>query len=150
MLNLLSAMFYRIETRDDSPLLRIVMRDFWTMTTFDAYMRDCGTAIERLIARHGRFDTLGDCNDFPIQGPDVAAAFEHLGQMTDKTPQNRIAIVTGKALGRMQADRLVGNPHSKTFRTEASALEWLGYVEPPATGHMLSTIVEFPPSRRAG
>lgn len=119
-------MHYTVKVQNDPPLIRVVMRGFWTMETFEAYMRDCGAAMQKLVARHGRFDTLGDCNDFPIQGPEVSAAFEHLKAMSDKTPQNRIAIVTSRALGRMQAERLVGNAHSRIFATEAAALEWLG------------------------
>ncbi len=119
-------MSFSIEAQNDPPLLRVVMRGFWTMETFNAYMRACGAEIEKLVARHGRFDTLGDCNDFPIQGPEVAAAFEQLKAMSDKTPQNRIAIVSGSALSRLQAERLVGNPHSKIFPTETAALAWLG------------------------
>lgn len=117
---------YTVEVQNDLPLLRIALRGFWTIETFNAYARDCGIAIQTLVARHGRFDTLGDCNDFPIQGPDVSAAFEKLKALSDKTPQNRIAIVTASALSRMQAERLVGNAHSRIFASEAAALEWLG------------------------
>lgn len=119
-------MSYTIEVQTDPPLLRVAMRGFWTMDTFNAYMRDCGAAMQQLVTRHGRFDTLGDCNDFPIQGPDVSAAFEHLKEMSAKTPQNRIAIVTSSALSRLQAERLVGNAHSRIFGSQAAALEWLG------------------------
>jgi hypothetical protein len=119
-------MSYTVEVQDDPPLVRVVMRGFWTMETFGAYMRDCGAAMQGLVARHGRFDTLSDCNDFPIQGPDVSAAFEQLKALSDKTPQNRIAIVTASALSRLQAERLVGNAHSRIFASEAAALEWLG------------------------
>ena len=118
-------MFYTVEAQNDPPLLRIAMRGFWTIETFHDYVRDCGAAIQEFVARHGRFDTLGDCNHFPIQGPEVSAGFERLKEMSDKTPQNRIAIVTASALSRIQAERLVGNPHSRIFATEAAALEWL-------------------------
>lgn len=124
------AVFYEIETFDDSPLLRIVMRGYWTMATFGDFMRDCGEAIQRLMARYGRFDMLSYCDDFAIQGPDVSAAFEQLKQQAAETPQNRLAIVTSKALGRMQAERLLGNSHSKIFSTEAAALAWLASPSP--------------------
>ncbi|MBO9576257.1 MAG: hypothetical protein J7494_11005 [Sphingobium sp.] len=119
-------MSYTIEVQNDPPLLRVSLSGFWTMDIFNAYMRDCGTAIGALVARHGRFDTLGDCTDFQIQGPEVSAAFEHLKAKSDKTPQNRIALYSAKALSRMQAERTVGNAHSKVFSSEAAALKWLG------------------------
>jgi hypothetical protein len=119
-------MSYSVEARNDPPLLRVKLSGFWTMETFNAYKRDCGVEIEKLVSHHGRFDMLSDCNDFSIQGPDVSAAFEELKAMSDKMPQNRLAVVTGSALGRLQAERLVGNPHSRIFSTEAAALEWLG------------------------
>jgi hypothetical protein len=119
-------MSYSVEVQNDPPLLRVVMRGFWTMETFNAYARDCGTAIQALVARHGRFDMLSDCNDFLVQGPDVAAAFEQIQALGEKAPQNRIAIVTASALSRMQAERLLGNGHSRIFASEAAALEWLG------------------------
>ena len=119
-------MSYSIQAQNDPPLLRVTMSGFWTMETFYGYMRDCGAAIEAIVKRHGRFDTLGNCNDFPIQGPDVSAAFEQLRLMSDKTPQNRIALYSTSALGRMQAERTVGNNHSKVFSSEAAALDWLG------------------------
>lgn len=121
---------YTIDVQNDPPLIRVVMRGFWSIDTFQAYLRDCGAAIETLVARHGRFDTLGDCNDFPIQGPEVSAAFEQLKATSEKTPQNRIAIVTSSALGRMQAERIVGNAHSRIFSSEAAALQWLGLDAP--------------------
>lgn len=73
---------------------------------------------------------LSSCDDFAIQGPDVSAAFEQLKQQAAETPQNRLAIVTSKALGRMQAERLLGNSHSKIFSTEAAALAWLASPSP--------------------
>jgi len=119
-------MSYTIDVQNDPPLLRVAMRGFWTMDTFNAYVRDCGAAMHKLIARHGRFDMLSECNDYPIQGPDVSAAFERLKDMGDQTAQNRIAVVTSSALGRLQAERLIGNQHSRVFGSEAAALEWLG------------------------
>ena len=119
-------MFYSIQAQNDPPLLRVSLRGFWTMETFDGYMRDSGAAIEKIVARHGRFDTLGDCTDFAIQAPDVSAAFQQLKTMSDKTPQNRIALYSASALSRKQAERTVANAHSKVFSSEAAALEWLG------------------------
>jgi hypothetical protein len=119
-------MFYSIQAQYDPPLLRVALRGFWTMETFNAYMRDCGDAIGKIVTRHGRFDTLGDCTDFAIQGPDVSAAFQHLKTMSEKTPQNRIALYSSSALSRKQAERTVGNSHSKVFSSEAAAREWLG------------------------
>jgi hypothetical protein len=118
-------MFYSIDTQSNPPLLRVTLRGFWTIEIFNAYMQDCGQAIQSLVARHGRFDTLGDCNDFPVQGPDVAAGFEHLREMSTKTPYNRIALFTWSALGRIQAERLCGNPHSKVFQSREAAMAWL-------------------------
>jgi hypothetical protein len=120
---------YSIQTQEGPPLIRVTLRGFWTMDIFQAYMEECGRVIQGLMARHGRFDTLGDCNDFPVQGPDVSAAFERLKQMSNATPRNRIALFTRSALGRLQAERLVGNPHSKVFANEAAAIEWLALYE---------------------
>lgn len=119
-------MAFTIRTCESPPLLCITMRGFWTMPIFDRYMAECGAAIAGLMRDHGRFDTIGNCNDFPIQGPDVAAAFERLKALAAATPDNRIAIITASALGRMQALRLVGNAHSRIFATEAAARAWLG------------------------
>ena len=118
-------MSYSIEPQDNPPLIRVTLHGFWTMEIFNAYMEDCGRAIQSLMARHGRFDTLGDCNDFPVQGPEVSAGFERLKELSNKTPQNRIALYTRSALGRMQAERLCGNPHSKVFASEEAAIAWL-------------------------
>jgi hypothetical protein len=123
-------MSYAIEIQESPPLIRVTLRGFWTMEIFQAYMDECGRAIQGLMARHGRFDTLGDCHDFPVQGPDVSAAFVRLKQMSDGTPQNRIALYTRSALGRIQAERLVGNAHSRVFANEAAAMEWLRIDEP--------------------
>ena len=120
-------MTYTIDVLNERPLLRITMRGFWTMETFNAYVRDCGAAIQKLVAGHGRFDMLSDCNGFPVQGPDVSAGFERLKEMGSPAPQNRIAIVSSSALSRMQAERLMGGPHSRIFASEIAALEWLGH-----------------------
>lgn len=119
-------MSFNITIQENPPLIRVVMRGFWTMETFGAYIQACGAAMQDLMARHGRFDMLSECTDFPVQGPEVSAAFERLNAMSDPTSQNRIAVVSPSALARMQAQRLLGNPQHRIFASEAAALEWLG------------------------
>jgi hypothetical protein len=119
-------MFYTIEIQEDPPLLRIALSGFWTLATFNAFLEESGQAVQSLMARHGRFDMLSDCRDFSVQGPEVSAAFLDLKQASTVASGNRIAVYTPSALGRIQAERLLGNPDCKIFASETAALEWLG------------------------
>lgn len=119
-------MFYTVQIQEDPPLLRIALRGFWTLDTFNAFFEELGQAGRSLVARHGRFDMLSDCCDFPVQGPEVSAAFLELKQASPVASGNRVAIYTPSALGRIQAERLLGNPDCKIFASETAALEWLG------------------------
>jgi stage II sporulation SpoAA-like protein len=125
-------MFYSIQASTDSTLLRIALRGFWTIATFDAFTAESGRAIHAILARHGRFDMLSDCDDFPVQGPDVSAAFQQLRDSSQEASGNRMAVYTRSALGRIQAERLLGSPDCRIFESEAAALEWLAQA-PSAT-----------------
>ena len=61
-----------------------------------------------------------------MKSPEVSAAFLNLKQASTVASGNRIAVYTPSALGRIQAERLLGNPDCKIFASEAEALEWLG------------------------
>ena len=119
-------MFYTVQVQEGSPLLRIALRGFWSMATFSAFIEESGGAIQDIMMRHGRFDMLSDCRDFQVQGPDVSAAFLDLKTGGNVASGNRIAVFTPSALGRIQAERLLGNADCKIFASEAEALGWLG------------------------
>lgn len=119
-------MLYTIQISENPSLLRVALRGFWTLDTFHAFMEESGRALQGIIAVHGRFDMLSDCRDFPVQSAEVSAAFLNLKQASTEASGNRIAVYTPSALGRMQAERLLGNPDCKIFASEKDALEWLG------------------------
>lgn len=112
------------------PLLHVRLSGFWSTDTVDEYGAALGQA---LVARagEGRFGLLIDARGYPVQSGEVATRF---GEMLSRWPPSGpdrplagVAIVTGNALGKIQAQRTFGTA-ATVFLDPGAATVWLGDV----------------------
>ena len=106
-------------------LIRYAVRGFWDEATVDRFCRALEAEVVRASIGGRRPRVLADATGFAVQRPIVAKAFETAMFRTIVPRVDRLAILVGSALAKLQVERGAVGPNLRTFLNEAEALAWL-------------------------
>jgi hypothetical protein len=105
-------------------IVRIVGRGFWTEAMIDSHFGELGRLVERVRGRGDDILALVDLGGAPVQRPGVAARITAHTRRIYR-PEDRIAIVVGSSLVKMQIKRAVEGLNLEAFLSPDAALTWL-------------------------
>lgn len=116
---------FRIEYDEDSILLKLTLKGYWTMEEFKAYEAEVISVVQQINRRHKNFRILSESAEFEVQSIEIGAAFaEGLGIIA-KANAGPIALVAGSILNKMQAERVFPYPNVRVFLDSDAAREWI-------------------------
>lgn len=104
-------------------LVRMSVSGFWSRHTVEAFFAELIPVLSRVRATGHRVLALSDAREFPIQAAEVGEAFAR-GDPAVAKLRDRMAVVVGSTLGRMQARRFTG-PKLEFFTSFDEAERWL-------------------------
>ena len=117
---------FRIVAEPRHCLLRITMRDHWTIETVAAYKTALLPVVDRLLASgcaRGKMVALVDTRNGGAQSQDVIAEYQRQLGGSDLAPR-RLATIVSSALVKRQVER-IAIPNQQLFTDEDEALAWL-------------------------
>jgi len=104
-------------------IIRVSVEGFWSIQTVDAFFAELIRVFTR-IKKSGRpVLALSDARQFPIQTAEVGEAFARRDLEAAKL-RDRMAIVVGSTLGKLQGRRYTG-PNLDFFTSFEEAEQWL-------------------------
>lgn len=106
-------------------LLLLTQSGYWSLETFNRFEEEFLALHADIRSRHGHYRALSDCTDFSVQSNEVSQAFEILFANLMNENRGRYAIIVGSALNKMQARRVLPQPHVKMFTDIEPAMTWL-------------------------
>lgn len=105
-------------------IIRIVTSGFWTVEKVEAYILELNRAIEKARAKRVSVRVLIDAREAETQSGDVIARLESAPQwMCDEG--DRLVVIVGSTLLKMQVKRTFLDDRSQAFLDEAVAEKWL-------------------------
>lgn len=115
---------YVIKVEPDHKLMRLTMSGFFSVAEAQSLERDMQNATNDAGYREGGHLLLVDVSECVLQAQEVVAAFQML---LANRPQKarRIAVMTGGALARMQAKRVLERETMRIFDDCGEAEKWL-------------------------
>lgn len=117
---------YAIRVDPVAGILHLKLQEFWDTAVFEAFVRDLGEAFVRLAAYGGRIGIFSDTTSFPIQSPEISAAFRATFITRDTGVRLPSAILVGSMLSKLQAQRIFSGGPARIFTDREAALAWLG------------------------
>ena len=116
---------YTISWEPGGDMIRYAIRGFWDVTVVDAFCAALRAELRRTASAGKRPRVLADASSFAVQTPAVTAAFE-AAMFRDIVPNvERLAILVGSTLAKLQVERGAVGGNLRTFLHEADALAWL-------------------------
>lgn len=106
-------------------LLLLTQSGYWSLETFNRFEEEFLALHADIHSRHGHYRVLSDCTDFLVQSNEVSQAFEILFADLMNENRGRYAIIVGSALNKMQARRVLPQPHVNMFTDIERAMTWL-------------------------
>ncbi|WP_425228375.1 hypothetical protein [Sphingomonas sp.] len=107
--------------------LHFVMNGLWDARTGAAFGAAAGSAIEKLVAAgapFGSLRTLVDARTAAVMPQHIIANMQALAQSQGPASE-RVAMLLGGMLQKMQFQRTVHDPNFQIFFDEDAAIEWL-------------------------
>jgi hypothetical protein len=115
---------YTIDHDREAGIIRISVEGFWDAATAERFGADLRRPLTEAKASGRPVLVLSDARTFVVQPPEVAAIFarfeEEQGRMRD-----RMAMVVGSMLAKMQGERAVAGSTTRFFATPEEAEAWL-------------------------
>lgn len=115
---------YSVAYDSANGIIRMVVEGFWDVQTVDDFADEMMPMMALAKARSGRVFILSDARKFPVQSAEVGAAFGRseatMGQLRD-----RMAMVVGSTLAKMQGERAVAGSSTAFFSSIEDAEAWL-------------------------
>lgn len=108
-----------------SKVLHIKMVEFWSIGTIAGFSAAAIAKALALRCQHGRFATLIDLREFPIQSSEVTYAIEALMKKASTISDAPIVTVVGSMLAKHQAGRILKAENSHIFLDWDQANVWL-------------------------
>jgi hypothetical protein len=115
---------YDIELDPQGCLIMVRTRGFWSVEDVDAYFGVLNELVSASRARFGRVKLLADVTEAPIQSPEVAGRFA-MGNAIFREPGDKMALITGSSLQKMQIRRALTSDRTQVFVSRSAALMWI-------------------------
>lgn len=115
---------YSLRYDAERGFIRMVVQGFWDIPTVEACTAEMLPLLKAARAGGGRALVLSDARDFPVQSAEVGAAFGRMEAVTGHL-RDRMAMVVGSTLSKMQGQRTVAGSTTEFFTDIAEAEAWL-------------------------
>lgn len=115
---------YDIELDPQGGLIVVRTRGFWSVKEVDAYFDVLRELVSAARVRFGRAKLVADVTEAPIQSPEVAERFA-AGNAIFRNPGDKLALITGSSLQKMQIRRALTSDRTQVFVSQAAALMWI-------------------------
>lgn len=114
---------FNVSVLPPGTIIESVLSGFFDVAEVEAYADVAEAAIRRCARLPGGYRMLIDVSACQIQSQVVLGAFaEHIARVPRA---DRLAVVTGSSIMRMQIRRLLGRPYTSLFADRDEALAWL-------------------------
>lgn len=123
-------MKYSFEYDPGRNLVRVMMRDFWTLETVREFAAAAGAKAHAVRAIRDDYDVLVDSRAFPVQSNEVADLLPTVANAGLALTSGRTASVVGSYLNKLQAERTQTHPRFGIFMTMEAAEAWLAAPSP--------------------
>jgi hypothetical protein len=110
---------------ESQALLTVVQQGYWSIADFRAFEHDFLIQHARIRVKRRSYKVLADCRDYPVQPPEIGAAFGVLFEKLMGENKGPYAIVAASALNKMQARRALPFPNIQIFTDLDEAKSWL-------------------------
>ena len=114
---------YSVDYDSQAGIVRMSVEGFWTRQTVEALSIDLLAVLSRVKASGRPVLVLSDAREFPVQSAEVGEAFAVMDAQAAKL-RDRLAMVVGSTLGKMQARRAAGSDIG-FFDSMEEAEHWL-------------------------
>lgn len=118
-------MDYFFSYDEQSNLLKVTQSGYWSLEIFDRFKQEFLALHSEVLTRHHSYRVFAQCTDYPVQSHEVGEAFSVFFAKLMAENNGRYAILVGSALNKMQARRVIPQPHVKTFTSSDAAMAWL-------------------------
>lgn len=115
---------YEIELDMDGRMIRIVTRGLWTTDEVDRYFALIQYLVSLSRNRFGRARVMVDGREAGVQSAEVASRFLS-GNRIFSQPGDKLALIAGSSLQKMQVRRMLVSPQTEAFVSPAAAITWL-------------------------
>jgi hypothetical protein len=105
-------------------LLLCTMEGFLSLADVDQYAKDLHRFAEKVRKQAGRVRLLIDARQVPVLSAEVTEAFGKV-PLVMSAPSDRLAIIVGTYLNRLQAKRLLEDEQEKVFQDVEEGRQWL-------------------------
>jgi len=116
---------FEISVEIPRKLLRMTMRGFWDVQTFDAFATQFEKALQTLHRAGGCEGAIVDGREFAVQSRDILGRFGEIMQKNGPYLAKRTASIIPSELNRMQAARVTESLTRRDFTTMEDAEAWL-------------------------
>lgn len=118
-------MDYSFSYDEHRNLLTITQSGYWSLGIFDRFRQEFLALHSKILTCHPSYRVFAQCTDYPVQSHEVGEAFSVFFATLMHENKGRYAILVGSALNKMQAQRVLPQPHVKTFINGDTAMAWL-------------------------
>lgn len=115
---------YKLDYDRDAGIVRMVVEGFWDVPMVEALEAALLPLLKLARAEKGQALILSDSRNFPVQSAEVAAAFDRMETRIGAL-RDRMAMIVGSALSKMQGKRAVMGSTTAFFSDPEEAERWL-------------------------
>jgi len=115
---------YSVTYDPEAGIIRMAVSGFWEVGMVDDLAAELKPALALARASCGQVLVLSDARDFPVQSAEVGMAFGKL-EMETGPLRDRMAMVVGSTLAKMQGQRAVAGSVTAFFTSVDEAEAWL-------------------------
>ncbi len=119
---------YSFDFDEAAGVLRASAGGFWSADDADAFREELRARATDARRRAGRLRLLVDGTGSQVQKPEVTDRLATLAAALIQSPRDRIAVVIGSSLIKMQAERVLQTDGAQAFLSSAEANAWLAEV----------------------
>jgi hypothetical protein len=116
---------YGFDFDERTGVLRASATGFWSAEDADRFRDELRVRAVDAKQRSGRLRLLVDGTGSQVQKPEVTNRLATLAADLIQSPDDRIAVVVGSNLIKMQAERILQSDGAQAFLSSAEAKAWL-------------------------
>jgi hypothetical protein len=116
---------YSFAFDDATGVLQASAGGFWSAEDADRFREELRARAVDAKQRSGRLRLLVDGTGSQVQKPEVTNRLATLAADLIQSPRDRIAVVVGSSLIKMQAERILQSDGAQAFLSSAQARAWL-------------------------
>lgn len=115
----------RISFDDAASAMRVEVQGFWDKSSALRYVGELETACRNARRRYGCVRLIVDSRQGNVLAQEVAQLFDRFEAIVDLRSDERLAVVVGSSLHRLQTARMLHRPGSRAFVDMAEAEAWI-------------------------